>query len=93
MCCFRSSSCYDTLRKCLHLPSPRTLQDYTHYVDTKPGFSVDIDKMLIEALKANSCPQREKCVLLLLDEMHIRQQLIFNKHSGSIIGYATSVKL
>ena len=62
-------------------------QDYTHYVDNKSGFSVDVDKMLIKASKANSCPEREKCVLLLLDEMHIRQQLVFDKHSGSIIGY------
>jgi len=48
------------------------------------AFSADVDKM---ASKANSCPEREKCVLILLDEMHIRQQLVFDKHSGSIIGY------
>lgn len=85
---FRSSGCYDTLRKCLHLPSARTLQDYTHYVDAKPGFSSEVDKLLIKASKVGSCPERDKCVLILLDEMHIREQLVFDKHSGAIIGYA-----
>ena len=84
---YRSSGCYDTLRKCLQLPSTRTLQDYTHYAEAKLGFSSDVDKMLINAAQIDTCPAREKCVILLLDEMHIREQLIFDKHSGAMIGY------
>ena len=84
---YRSSSCYDTLRKCIQLPSARTLQDYTHYVEPKLGFSSDVDRMLINAAQVNTCPAREKCVILLLDEIHIREQLIFDKHCGAIIGY------
>jgi len=85
---YRSSGCYDTLRKCIRLPSERTLQDYTHYVEAKVGFSSDVDKMLINAAKVKTCFNREKCVILLLDEMHIREQLIFDKHSAAITGYA-----
>ena len=84
---YRSSGCYDTLRKCICLPSERTLQDYTHYVEAKLGFSSDVDRMLINAAKVKTCPEREKCVILLLDEMHIREQLIFDKRSGAITGY------
>ena len=32
-------------------------------------------------------PWREKCVILLLDEMHIREDLVFDKHTGAMIGY------
>ena len=84
----RSSGCYDTLRKCLRLPSERTLQDYTHYVEAKQGFDSAVDKLLIEAAKVQSCPEREKCVILILDEIHIREQLVYDKHSGAFIGFA-----
>ncbi len=43
--------------------------------------------MLVSAAKVASCPERDKCVLLLLDEMHIRQDLVFDKHTGDMIGF------
>ena len=70
------------------MPSERTLQDYTHYVEAKKGFDSAVDKLLIEAAKVQSCPEREKCVILILDEMHIREQLVYDKHSGAFIGFA-----
>ena len=50
-------------------------------------FSTDVDKMLMSASRVDSCPAREKCVILLLDEMHIRRDLVFNKHCGALIGF------
>ena len=44
--------------------------------------------MLINAVKVKTCLIREKCVILLLDKMHIREQLIFDKYSGAITVYA-----
>lgn len=32
--------------------------------------------------------ERNKYVLLLIDEMHIREDLVYDKHSGELIGYA-----
>ena len=43
--------------------------------------------MLIKASKVELCPEREKCAILLLDEMHIREDLVFDKHTGAIIGF------
>ena len=85
----RSSGAYELLRSSgiLTLPSQRTLRDYTHYVKACTGFSAEVDQMLISAAKLNSCPERDKCVILLLDEMHIRQDLVFDKHSGEMIGF------
>lgn len=86
----RSSGAYEALRSsgCLRLPSQRTLRDYTHYVQAQTGFSDAVDKMLMDAAKVKSCPEREKCTLLILDEMHIREDLVFDKHTGTIIGFA-----
>jgi len=88
--CLRSSGAYETLREsgCLHLPSQRTLRDYVHYADASVGFSSAVDRMLMQAAKVDTCPEREKCVLLLLDEMHVREDLIYDKHSGALVGFA-----
>ena len=79
-----SSHAYETLRTsgCLTLPSQRTLRDYTHYADIKSGFSVEVDRQLIDAAQIRTSDERRKCVVLLLDEMHIREDLVFDKTSG-----------
>ena len=42
--------------------------------------------MLMKAAEVTICPERNKVVLLLLDEMHIRENLVYDKHSGELIG-------
>eukprot|EP00731_Ephydatia_muelleri_P032133 Em0023g640a len=86
---YRSSGAYDALREsgCIKLPSQRTLRDYTHYTKASLGFSSEADQMLIDAVKPDRCPEREKHIFLLLDEMHIRDDLVFDKHSGNLIGF------
>ena len=86
---YRSSGAYKSLRAsgCLRLPLQRTLRDYTHYVQAAAGFSHEVDVMLLKAAKVEVCPEREKLVLLLLDEMHIRGDIVYNKHSGEMIGF------
>ena len=36
----------------------------------------------------DTCVEREKYVLLLLDEVHIREDIVYDMHSGEMIGYA-----
>ena len=43
--------------------------------------------MLMEAAEVRTCPERNKCVLLLLDEMHVREDLVYDKHEGELIGF------
>ena len=68
----------------LKLPSQRTLRDYTYHTTSAAGFARDVDEQLMEAANLQSCPDREKCVVIVMDEMHIREELVYDKHSGTL---------
>ena len=83
----KSRSCYKELRNSgiLKLPSLRTLTDYKNYVRPKLGFR----KQIIENLKelTHDYFDVERYVVLMLDEMKIRSNLVFNKHDEELIGF------
>ena len=85
-----SSKAYETLHEsgCVALPSQRTLRDYTHFLNSSSGFSKEVDAQLISATKVDRLQDFEKCVSLIMDEMYIKEDLIYNKHSGEIVGFA-----
>ena len=85
----RLSGAYEALcdSGCIRLPSQRTLRDYTHYIKASIRFSSEANEMIMKAAKVESCPEQKKCVILLLDEMHIREDLVFDKLTGAMIGY------
>ena len=70
------------------LPSQRTLRDYTYHVKANIGFSHATDQELMEAANIQTCEEWQKCVVLLFDEMHIRTDLVYDKHTGALIGLA-----
>ena len=84
-----SSSCYDALRSTgvLKLPSERTLRDYTHIVKSKPGLQQDVDEQLVKEAKLEEIPDHQKYVALIFDEVKIKEDLVYNKHSGELIGF------
>ena len=92
-----SSSAYEVLRNSgvLRLPSQRTLRDYTYHTESAPGFSASVDKYLMDTADINTCPERERNVILILDEMHIRESLVYDKHTGkgNIVGMAHSITM
>ena len=68
----------------MSLPSQRTLRDYTHHVKAKHGFSAEVDSQLCHAAKLFQCEEWQKHVIILLDEMHIKEDLVFDKHTGNL---------
>lgn len=84
-----SSRAYDTLRVSgvIQLPSQRTLRDYTYYTEAKHGFCSSVDNQLREVAGLKKCPEREKYVILLMDEMHIRDDIVYDKHTGKCLEF------
>ena len=82
-----SGSAYDMLRKsnCVKLPSQKTLRDYTYYTSTNIGFSDAVDEQLLRM--ADMSKEMNKYVGLVFDEVHIRADLVFDKHEGSLLGF------
>jgi len=88
----KSSSAYQDIRYdqktgtgFLILPSERRLRDYKNYIHPQRGFN----KNIIEELKSKfeNFSEEEKYVALLLDEMKIQENLVWDKHTGELIGY------
>ena len=85
---YMSTSAYRAVRQSgiINLPSERTLSDYTHRVSAHSGLQVEyVDKlhtMLAEALSSH----QHQCALSM-DEMKIKSGLVFNKHTGSLVGF------
>jgi hypothetical protein len=65
--------------------SQRTLRDYTHYISTTVGFCSEVDQALIEALDLSI--EYNRYVSLVMDEVHIRSDLVYDKFEGKLIGY------
>ena len=69
----------------LVLPSRRRLQDYKNYITPQRGFNPLIVKELKNKVKEFS--DIEKYIVLLFDEIKIQEQLVWDKHTGELIGY------
>ena len=85
-----STSAYHAMRSSgfITLPSERTLRDYTNYIHEKPGsFQPDIFEMLQNESK--SIPESRRYVILLLDEMKIKENIVYNKHTSEMVGFVS----
>ena len=69
----------------LTLPSERTLRDYTHWVEGEAGFQASVNRQLIE--EANVREEKDKYVALVFDEMKVREDLVFDKHSCRLVRF------
>ena len=69
----------------LILPSQRRLRGYKNYIRPERGFNKHIIQEL--KLKTQNFSEPEKFVVLLFDEMKIQENLVWDKHTGELIGY------
>ena len=74
--------------RCIVLPSQRTLRDYTHHVHSTTGFSAEEDKQLMSAAKVEqSTEEWKKCFVLVMNEMYLKEDLFYDKHSGALVWF------
>ena len=85
-----SSAAYHSLRTSgfLTLPSERTLRDYSHFIKSPAGFSSDLDQFLAEEADVDHLPDWKRHITLVLDEMKIKECLVYDKHETEVIGFA-----
>ncbi len=84
---FISSGGYHALRRSglIALPSERTLRDYTHWIRAGVGFIPEVDAQLVNEAKITS--EKDKFVVLSWDEMKIKEDLVFDKHTCTLVGF------
>ena len=83
----KSASSYEEIRNSdtLKLPSQGALRGYRNFVKPKPGFNKLVIDELVGLTKSYS---NTKCyIMLLLDEMKIRSNLVFDKNTGQLIRF------
>ena len=80
---FKSSSAYRSLRESgvITLPCERTLFDYSHWSKRTSGFSEILNKQWQK--EADIIDEKDKYVVLTFDEMKVKDNLVFDKHSLS----------
>ena len=83
----KSPSAYRELQEsgALILPSERVLRDYKNYFKPKAGIS----KENVESLRAktSSFTPVQRYIAVVMDEMKIQSNLVFDKVSGDLIGF------
>ena len=86
-----SSAAYHSLRTSgfLKLPSERTctLRDYTHFIKSKAGFSSELDQLLADESQVSTLPEWKRHVVLVLDEMKVKESLVFDKQETEVVGF------
>ena len=86
-----SGAAYHAMRSSgfIKLPSERTLRDYTHYFTSKTGFQDEVNQQLISEVNTLSLPESRKYVGLIVDEMKIKEGLVYNKFAGEVVGFTS----
>lgn len=87
----KSAEAYNSMRDTgfIKLPSAKTLFDYSHFTKSALGYQPDVVKVLHEAAaKLGMLEGTFKSYTgILFDEIKIKQDLVYDKHTGELIGY------
>ena len=83
----KSAAAYRELQEsgALILPSERVLRDYKNYFKPKAGINLENIESLRE--KAATLTGIQRYLVLVMDEMKIQSNLVFDKYSGDLIGF------
>ena len=69
------------------LPSERTLRDYTNLVKSSTGIQPEVNRQLAQEARVASMLEWQKYVVVVFDEVKIKEDLVYDKHTSQIIGF------
>ena len=83
------TAAYNLMRQSgfLKLPHPGTLHSYTHFANPTTGFNAAMLDRVARDNKISTCPDHERNVSVLFDEMKIKAGLVFSVRSGKVVGF------
>ena len=55
---------------------------------SSPGFSVTADHQLLDLIKCAKPNHLARYVIILIDEVYLKEGLVYNKSTGSLVGFA-----
>ena len=89
----KSTTAYNAMRDTgfIKLPSTRTLFNYSKFMPASCGISPDVVKHLRSEVKAKGLLDMEQeyksYVGLLVDEVKIKEDLVYDRHTGELVGF------
>ncbi|OXA63734.1 DNA transposase THAP9 [Folsomia candida] len=83
---FYSSRAYNFLRNYITLPSPRSIRAWMESHDCGPGINLEVIRRLQEARLVDTTGSLTD-VNVMVDEMAIKKQLIWNKNKHEFVGH------
>ena len=86
---YASSTAYRTVTSSglLSLPSERTLRDYTHWCAVQNGVHFPFIEKARKVMVQEGLSTEDKQFALIMDEMKIKQGLVYRKHTGELVGF------
>lgn len=88
-----SKSAFDFMSGILCLPSERRLLDYSQFTEAQEGVQQDLLELLKNDIEKNCANGYEKYFSLMLDEMSIRSDLVYNSRTGELVGFTNLTSL
>ena len=76
----------------LRLPSCSTLYWSTMDFKHEPGFHAHVLEDMCKQVKIETVQDHQKYVALILDELNIKEYIVYSKHTGKILGLANLSK-
>ena len=87
---FLSSAAYNAIRSAgfISLPSERTLRDYTRWIKSDSGCQPQVTQQLLDEIsKSKMDKDVKKHVCVCMDEVKIKEGLVFDKYECKLIGF------
>lgn len=90
-----SPAAYDFVRGIgiISLPCQRRLFDYSQFTDVKEGISKDLQEELKKIIEEKCLDEASQYFIMLLDEMSIKSELVYNSRTGELVGYTNLTSL